>query len=166
MPRFGGGPGTNWVQAAPPDVTERRPTSLHVLARHWPSRPPGPGRRSPRRATSANAARSKQHMPSPGRQASGMASHENYCGWVGWTGCGIPSTSPRATTRRPGGRATRRHHRSRRGLPPGRRVVGLRQADGMPHQSQRARSSHSSKGITTFGQPPREPGAGVRIGHN
>jgi hypothetical protein len=33
-------------------------------------------------------------MPSPGGQASGMA------------GCVIPSTSPRATTRRPGGRAT------------------------------------------------------------
>jgi hypothetical protein len=31
-------------------------------------------------------------------------------------------------------------HRFRRGLPLGRRVVGLRQADGMPPEPQRARS--------------------------
>ncbi|MGH3808239.1 MAG: hypothetical protein ACRDRU_16780 [Pseudonocardiaceae bacterium] len=41
---------------------------------------------------------------------------------------------PRATTRRPGGRATRDPRQSRRGLPPGRRVAGLRQVDGTPHQ--------------------------------
>ena len=48
---------------------------------------------------------------------------------------------PRATTRHPGGRARRARHRLRRGLPPGCRAVGLRQIDGMPHDSQRARSS-------------------------
>jgi hypothetical protein len=30
-----------------------------------------------------------------------MISYENRCGWVGWAGCGIPSTSLRATTRTP-----------------------------------------------------------------
>ena len=49
--------------------------------------------------------------------------------------CGIPTTSRRATTRRPGGRAWQAGRRSRRGLPPSRRVVGLRQVDGMPHQA-------------------------------
>jgi hypothetical protein len=48
---------------------------------------------------------------------------------------------PRATTRRPRGRASRGFRRLRRGLPLGRRVVGLRQIDGMPHSFQRARSS-------------------------
>jgi hypothetical protein len=38
-------------------------------------------------------------------------------------GCGIPPTSRGATTRRPGGRATRGRRRSHRGLPPGRRAV-------------------------------------------
>ena len=50
------------------------------------------------------------------------------------TGCGIPSISRRATTRQPGSRARSRTCRFRRGLPPGRRVVGLRQIDGMPHR--------------------------------
>jgi hypothetical protein len=56
-------------------------------------------------------------------------------------GCGIPSTSRRATTRQPGGRAGRRTLRFRRGLPPAQRVVGLCQVDGIPHGPQRARSS-------------------------
>jgi hypothetical protein len=77
-------------------------------------------------------------MPSPGGQVSGMASHENCYGGAGW---GIPSTSRRATPRQPGGRAGWRTHRFRRGLPPGWRVVGLRQVDGMPHSSPCARSS-------------------------
>jgi hypothetical protein len=40
-------------------------------------------------------------------------------------------------------------------LPPGHRVVGLRQADGMPHEPQRARSSGSSQA-----SPPSRQGAG------
>jgi hypothetical protein len=36
-----------------------------------------------------------------------------------WLGCGIPSTSPRATTRRPRGRAPQGRSRSRRGAAPG-----------------------------------------------
>jgi len=56
-------------------------------------------------------------------------------------GCGIPSTSRRATTRRPGGRAARGRVTTRRGLPPGRRVVGLCQVDGMPHEPRRGRES-------------------------
>ncbi len=79
-------------------------------------------------------------MPSPGGQVSGMASHENYCGRAGWAGCGSPSTSQRATTRQPGGRAGQCTRRFRRGLPPGCRVVGRRQVDGTPHEPQRARS--------------------------
>lgn len=47
--------------------------------------------------------------------------------------CGIPSTSRRATTRHPGGRARRRRYQLHRGLPPGCRAVGLCQVDGMPH---------------------------------
>src|SRR6476661_58712 len=43
-------------------------------------------------------------MPSPGGQASGRADTSAKPGSVGWRGCGIPSTSPRATTRLPGGR--------------------------------------------------------------
>jgi hypothetical protein len=35
----------------------------------------------------------------------------------GWAGCGISSTSPRATTRQPGGRARRRTHRFVEGCP-------------------------------------------------
>jgi hypothetical protein len=58
-------------------------------------------------------------------------------------GQGVAShrSPPRATTRQPGGRARRRTHRLGRGLPPGCRVVGLRQIDGTPHEPQRARSS-------------------------
>ncbi len=80
-------------------------------------------------------------MPSPGGQVSRMASRENCCGRAGWAGCGIPSTSRRATTRQPGGRAGRRTYGFRRGLPPGWRVAGLCQVDGTPHELHRARSS-------------------------
>ena len=66
--------------------------------------------------------------------------HESAAAGPGRAGCGIPPASPRATTQHPRGRATRCTHRFRRGLPLGRRVVGLRQADGMPHEPQRARS--------------------------
>ena len=61
-----------------------------------------------------------------------------------------PSTSSRATTHRPGAELHEPGRRSmsstrpgmsvRRGLPPGRRAVGLRQVDGMPREPQRARS--------------------------
>jgi hypothetical protein len=66
--------------------------------------------------------------------------HKSAAAGPGRAGCGIPPASPRATTQHPRGRATRCTHRFRRGLPLGRRVVGLRQADGMPHEPQRARS--------------------------
>jgi len=41
-------------------------------------------------------------LPSPGRQVSEMSSHEYCAARPGWAGCGIPSTSLRATTRHPG----------------------------------------------------------------
>jgi hypothetical protein len=85
-------------------------------------------------ATSASAAQSDRAMPSPGRQASGMAGHKNRCGWAWAAGWGIPPTSPGATTRQPRSRDTRCTHRFRRELLLGCRVVGLRQADGMPHK--------------------------------
>jgi len=62
----------------------------------------------------------------------------------GGGGAASPRSPLRATTRQPGGRAGRRTWRLRRGLPPGWRVVGLRQADGTPHDPRRARS-HSGR---------------------
>ena len=52
----------------------------------------------------------------------------------------VQSSAARTTTRRPRGRATRSTRPFRRGLPLDRRVVGLRQADGTPHEPQRTRS--------------------------
>jgi len=72
-------------------------------------------------------------MPSPGGQVSGMAGQGAVSPAGSAVVCGIPSTSQRATTRRPGGRAGRGMVECCRGLPPSRRVVGLRQVDGMPH---------------------------------
>jgi hypothetical protein len=75
-------------------------------------------------------------------------------------GCGIPPTSPRATTRLPGGRPGKLGLRWGGMLPSGSRVVGLRQVDRMPHGSQRARSSLVAghrKGITTLGTPSHGP---------
>jgi len=79
-------------------------------------------------------------MPSPGGQVFGMASHRTAAAGLGRQGVASHRPPQGATTRQPGGRATRRTLRSRRGLPPGWRVVGLRQVDGMPHGPQRARS--------------------------
>jgi len=47
--------------------------------------------------------------------------------------CGIPSTWHSPTTRRPGGSPRRVVTLPRAALPPGRRVVALREVDGMPH---------------------------------
>jgi len=67
------------------------------------------------------------------RQASGMAEHgRGVAGEVVAAGCGIPSTSPRATTRRPGGRAARSRitfeWRAAPGPPRGRAMPGRRDA--------------------------------------
>ena len=62
-------------------------------------------------------------MPSPGRQISGMAGARN------------PVDLPKGYhTPARGQSCTRIGRRFRRGLPPGRRAVGLRQVDGMPHE--------------------------------
>jgi hypothetical protein len=113
------------------------PAALHLPTQH------GPNKACPRRA---------------GRSPGWPATNASGAGpvWVGW---GIPPTSPRATTWGPGGRATRGRCRSHRGLPPGPHVVGLRQVDGMPHGSQRARSSvviQRRKRITTPNTPTHE----------
>ncbi|MFZ2119657.1 MAG: hypothetical protein WAU83_24620, partial [Pseudonocardiaceae bacterium] len=55
--------------------------------------------------------------------------------------CGIPSTSLQGYHTAPRGQSQITHAPDRRGLPPGCRVVGLHQIDGMPHRSQYARSS-------------------------
>jgi hypothetical protein len=61
---------------------------------------------------------------------------------AGRCGQGVASRRPppRATTRQPRGRARQRTQQFRRGLPLGCRAVGLRQADGMPHELQHERS--------------------------
>lgn len=55
-------------------------------------------------------------------------------------GLRTPTTSPRATTRRHGGRAGRVRPAVRSRATPGRHAVELRQIDGMPREPQRARS--------------------------
>jgi hypothetical protein len=56
----------------------------------------------------------------------------------GMWGCVIPSASPRATTRRPGGQSIASSAGGCvEGCPPGRRAVGRCQADGMTHELQR-----------------------------
>jgi hypothetical protein len=82
---------------------------------------------------------------------------------------GVASHRPplRATTRQPRGRAIRRRSRSRRGRPPGCRVVGLRQVDGTPHgptvqdrrQLRRPRRGASSRTEGDDGEPAPGPGA-------
>ena len=52
-----------------------------------------------------------------GRQVSGMTGRAGSVAVAAGRGCGIPSTSPRATTRRPGGRAARHEERCVEGCP-------------------------------------------------
>ena len=72
-------------------------------------------------------------MPSPGRQANRRPT-SRYGDSDGWAGCGIPSTSPRATTRRPARRLGKAAGGWAGWLRPGHRAVGLCQVDGMPHE--------------------------------
>lgn len=70
-------------------------------------------------------------VPSPGGQTSGIASHEHCCGEGGASRRspqGLPRGAPRTSL---GGLAGG----GEGWLPPGHRVVGLRQIDGMPHRS-------------------------------
>ena len=59
-------------------------------------------------------------------------------GRVVWHPVSLPGGLPRAA---PGASLTKSADGGQGMLPPGQRVVGLRQADGMPHNSQRARST-------------------------
>ena len=72
-------------------ATQHHPTFLQATARARPPRPSG--QRPPSHATSANAARPKQNMPSPGGQASGMTGHQRGRGWAG-CGQGVASRRP------------------------------------------------------------------------
>ncbi len=83
----------------------------------------------------------QQDMPSPGGQVSGMADPSAKPGrWGG--GVWHPADLPEGYHAAPRRQAwTSRPRVGKEMLPPGRRVVGLRQVDGMPPGSQRARSS-------------------------
>jgi hypothetical protein len=50
-----------------------------------------------------------------------------------WEPCGISATWRSPTTRRPGDSPRRDRQRPRMALPPGRRVVALREVGGIPH---------------------------------
>ena len=92
-----------------PGDRHNRPHASQTAAAGLRARPPNPGSQP----TATTAASPTLTL----RQISGMTSHQNCCGrvWVG--GCGIPSISPRATTRQPGGTARRRTCRLCRGQP-------------------------------------------------
>jgi hypothetical protein len=77
-------------------------------------------------------------MPSPGGQASGMAKHKNRCGWA-WAGrVWHPASLPRGYHTTAQGQSHMTHAPVSSRAAPGCRVVGLRHADGMPHEPQRA----------------------------
>ncbi len=102
--------------------------------------------------------RSGRTAPSPGGQAGCLRDGQpRELLWQGRGGQGVaPADLPEgATTRHPGGRARRRTCLFRRGLLPGCRTVGLRQVDGMPHESQRARSSVARRHVE---EPHRDRG--------
>jgi hypothetical protein len=107
------------------------------------------------------------HHASPGRQTSGMdgTSVKPTTGWgMDWvwhpvnTPQGLPPAAPRVSGK-PGLKFSGM-------LPPGHRVVGLRQIDGMPQQAQRASVVRQQQGITIFGPPPCQLGAGACIGRD
>ena len=124
------------------NINQHLPTSTGVFAGKQPSRPskPWPGFPQRRYVSKRSRGSTKLCPRRAGRSPGWPASRTAAAGLSGQGGASHRSPS-RATTRRPGGRAGRRTRRFHRGLPPGRRVVGLRQVDGMPHDSQRARSS-------------------------
>jgi hypothetical protein len=84
--------GTNRVQTALTDATQRRPTSPTFPQTTGHPDDQSPGRRSPSRTTSPNAARPKQSMPSPGGQISRMTGHQRERGRAG---CGQGGASRR-----------------------------------------------------------------------
>ncbi len=99
--------GTNRVQIPSPDTGQRRPTSPNVPAgqrlsrrsKTWPAF-------SQRRYISYRSANQSKHALA-GRADLRDGRPQSRAALGGVTGCGIPSISPRATTRRPGGRARR-----------------------------------------------------------
>jgi hypothetical protein len=110
--------------------TQRLSATSRFISRGLPSQPAGMGPEgspgsfgSPYSGkTFALAGRADQQDGRDRRRMCGCAS----------AGCGIPSTSPRATTRHPGRRPGRIGGGWHRMLRPGCRAVGLRQVDGMP----------------------------------
>ena len=80
----------------------------------------------------------------------------------GMWGCVIPSASPRATTRRPGGQSIASSAGGCvEGCPPGRRAVGRCQADGMTHELQRGLAEQ-----TRSERPTSARHVPARIGRN
>jgi hypothetical protein len=104
--------------------------NIEVLARVLPSAlhqqtQPGPHKTCPRREAGLRDGRHKRQA----RFGGGVA------------GCGIPPTSPRATTGLPGGKPGMVDRRLAGMLPPGTPVGGVCPAEGIPHDSQCSRSS-------------------------
>lgn len=81
---------------------------------------------------------------------------------------GIPFDRPEGYHAVPGGKPGKLGRWLKGMLPPRHRVGGLCQADGMPHDFQRARSSMISGGskASHSGTPPHGPGARARIGRD
>jgi hypothetical protein len=79
-----------------------------------------------------------QPKPCPRRagRVSGMADHERCCGWAGWAGCGIPSTSPQGYHTPARGQSQTTHapvpSRAAPGLACGRATPGRRDATQLP----------------------------------
>ena len=114
---------------------------------------PSESRRSARRRGGCH---SLSHSPRPGNQPGSRWPRRALRTTPG--SCGIPSTWHRPTTRRPGGSPRRVVSLRRAALPPGRRVVALREVDGMPHPA-----ATTSPATPPPARPSRRPAA--RRGH-
>ncbi len=90
-------PGTDRVQTASPSTDQRRPTSTGVLAGRLPSQSSNSWSEfSQRRYISKRSATTSANKTCPRRagRSPGWPATSAVLGWVGWIGCGIPSTSP------------------------------------------------------------------------
>jgi len=79
-------------------------------------------------------------MPSPGGQVSGMAGEVGVW-WFRGSRVRHPVDLPEGYHATARGQSCTRYVAVRRGLPPGPRVVGLRQVDGMPHEPRRGQDT-------------------------
>ncbi len=110
----------------PPNVDQHHPTFPQATGRLIRQ---GPGRRSPRRATSASAARSpNKTCPRRADRSPGWPSTSTGAAGPGEGRVWHPADLPQGLPHEPRGQELPKdRRRSRRRLPPGRRAVGLRQ---------------------------------------